>query len=118
MRAFHAPAAPLEPYLEVEMTLVNLSRRAAARLPAGAYDVLGWEVRTEIDDEKRGKVDDTLVDENDRPRYLEVSLGILRRNVRVPLSVALADPSMQIVCIEKLDKDMLSELSASTGDAT
>jgi hypothetical protein len=104
--------------LEEEMTLVNLSRRAPAHLPDGAYDVRGWEVRTEMDDEKVGKVDDMLVDENDHPRYLEVNLGIFKRHVLVPLSEAHADPSTQIVFIEHLDKDRLGELPEYNRDAS
>jgi hypothetical protein len=109
IRALRARDA-LELSLEDEMTLVNLSRRAPAHLPDGAYDVRGWEVRTEMDDEKVGKVDDMLVDENDHPRYLEVNLGVFRRHVLVPLSEAHADPSTQVVWIEQLDKERLGEL--------
>jgi hypothetical protein len=97
---------------------MNLSRRAPAHLPDGAYDVRGWEVRTEMDDEKVGKVDDMLVDDNDHPRYLEVNLGIFKRHVLVPLSEAHADPSAQVVWIEHLDRDRLAELPEYGRDAS
>jgi sporulation protein YlmC with PRC-barrel domain len=96
--------------LEEAMSLVNLSRSAPTQLPDGAYDVRGWEVRTELDGEKVGKVDDMLVDERDNPRYLEVDLGIFRRHVLLPLSVAHADPSAQIVWIDQLDKERIREI--------
>ena len=92
------------------MSLVNLSRSAPTQLPDGAYDVRGWEVRTETDGEKVGKVDDMLVDERDSPRYLEVDLGMFRKHVLVPLSVAHADPSAQIVWIDRLDKERIREI--------
>jgi hypothetical protein len=94
----------------MKMSLVNLSRSAPTQLPDGAYDVRGWEVRTELDGEKVGKVDDMLVDERDRPRYLEVDLGIFRRHVLVPLSAAHADPSAEIVWIDRLDKERIREI--------
>jgi sporulation protein YlmC with PRC-barrel domain len=97
---------------------VNLSRRAPAHLPDGAYDVRGWEVRTEVDGEKVGKVDDMLVDDQDRPRYLNVKLGIFRRNVLVPLSAAHADPSTQVIWIEQLDRERLKNVPEYVDDVS
>jgi sporulation protein YlmC with PRC-barrel domain len=96
--------------VEDEMALVNLSRRTPAQLADGAYDVRGWEVRTELDGEKVGKVDDMLVDDHDYPRYLDVDLGIFRKHVLVPLSEAHADPSAQVVWIDQLDRERLRHL--------
>ena len=99
------------------MTLVNLSGRAPASLPDDAYDVRGWEVRTEIDREEVGKVDDMLVDEGDQPRYLDVRLSSPRRHVLVPLSEAHADPSARVIWVHALDRTMLGELPEYGGDA-
>jgi hypothetical protein len=97
------------------MTLVNLSGRAPESLPDGAYDVRGWEVRTELDGEEVGKVDEMLVDESDQPRYLVVSLG-RRRRVLVPLSEAHADSASRSIWVHRMDAAMLGELPEYGGD--
>lgn len=98
------------------MGFMSVSRRSAGHLPDGAYDVRGWEVRTERDGEKVGTVDDMLLDERDRPRYLDVDLGFLRKHVLVPLSEAHADPSANTVWIERMDRDRLREVPEYDGD--
>ena len=91
------------------MALMSLSADAPARLPDGAYDVRGWQVRTEADGHKVGKVDDMLLDEEDRPRYVDVKLTG-RKHVLVPLSEAHADPSSQVVWIDRLDRERLRQV--------
>ncbi|HEX9710550.1 MAG TPA: PRC-barrel domain-containing protein, partial [Candidatus Thermoplasmatota archaeon] len=98
------------------MSLVTLSRRDATELPEGSYDVRDWEVRTAPDGEKVGKVDDMLLDEHGRPRYLDVDLGLFKRHVLVPLSEAHADPSTQVVWIDSLDGERLSRIPAYERD--
>ena len=58
------------------MPLIPLSRNPDHALPADALDVRGWTVKTSLDREKVGKVDDLLVDERGRPLYLDVNMGL------------------------------------------
>lgn len=92
------------------MALINLSRRPPEPLPEGAYDVRGWEVRTGLDDEKVGRVEDMLLDEHDRPRYLDVDLGTFRGHLLVPLAEAHADASEQVVWLDRMDRGRLRDL--------
>jgi sporulation protein YlmC with PRC-barrel domain len=92
------------------MALKTLSRRSRVDLPGGAYDVRGWQVRTQLDGEKVGTVEEMLVDEHDHPHLLDVDVGALRKHVLLPLSEAHADPVEHVVWIDRLDKDRLKEL--------
>ena len=92
------------------MTLVTLSRRAPTELPDGAYDVRGWEVRTALDSKKVGKVDDMLLDDRGSPRFLDVNLGLFKRHVLVPLAEAHAEPSDQVIWIDRLDEERLARI--------
>lgn len=92
------------------MTLVPLSRRTEARLSEDAYDVRGWEVRTEADDGKVGKVDDIVVDREGAPRLLDVDFGTFKKHILVPLEWARADRENETVWVERLDRDRLQEI--------
>ncbi len=92
------------------MALRPLSRREDFRFPAGAYDVRGWEVRTEADDEKVGKVDDILLDAGGDLRYLDVDLGLFRKHVLVPLDRAHGEPDSEVVWIEGVSGDALEAI--------
>jgi photosynthetic reaction center H subunit len=86
------------------MPLTPISDAAHAQ-PPGGLDVKGWEVRTEIDRKEVGKVDDVLVDESGRARYLDVDLGMFRKHVLVPIGRARADRTSDVVWISDIDKD-------------
>jgi photosynthetic reaction center H subunit len=86
------------------MPLTPISDAAHAQ-PPGGLDVKGWEVRTEIDREQVGKVDDILVDDGGRARYLDVDLGMFRKHVLVPIGRARADRTSDVVWISDIDKD-------------
>ena len=92
------------------MALIPLSKSDPARLHPDAFDVRGWEVRTEADDDKVGSVDDVLMDSEGTPHLLDVDLGLLSRHVLVPLSQAWADASRRVVWIESLCKDDLKRM--------
>lgn len=92
------------------MALIPLSKSDLTHLHPDAFDVRGWEVRTEADDDKAGSVDDILMDSNGTPHLLDVDLGPLSRNVLVPLSQAWADASRRVVWVEGLAKEDLKRM--------
>ena len=92
------------------MGLVNLSDRDSARLAAGAVDVRGWKVRTEMDGEKVGTVDDLLLDDQDRPHFYDVDLGAFRKHVLLPVSEAHADPAERVLWVDRMDRERLREV--------
>jgi ribosomal 30S subunit maturation factor RimM len=92
------------------MALRPISRVDDYQFPPDAWDVRGWTVRTDVDDEKVGKVEDMLLDSNGSLRFLDVDLGFLRRHVLVPLDYAFADRASETVRIEGMNKDRLEEV--------
>lgn len=100
------------------MTLYPLSRTTNDDvLPDAAYDVRGWEVRTEPDDATVGSVDDMLVDDHGTPRYLDVELEESGRHVLVPLARAHADRDDERVWVEGLREEQLEQLPDYDHDA-
>lgn len=92
------------------MPLIPLSRNPDHALPADALDVRGWVVKTSLDREKVGKVDDLLVDERGRPRYLDVDLGLFNKHVLLPLVNAHADGGDDVVWVDGLSKEQLESI--------
>lgn len=92
------------------MALLALSQSDPSRLHPDAFDVRGWEVRTEKDDEKAGTVKDLLVDGSGMPHLLRVDLGVFRKHVLVPLGHAWADASRRVVWVEGLAGDDLKRM--------
>lgn len=98
------------------MALRSLSRDGVT-LPPHAFDVRGWETRTEPDDARVGEVDDLLLDAGGTPRHLVVAL---RRGdggeILVPLSRAWADASRRTVWISGMRSERLLEMPRYVGD--
>jgi hypothetical protein len=92
------------------MALIPLSKSDLTHLHPDAFDVRGWEVRSEVDDDKVGSVDDVLMDSAGTPHLLDVDLGALSRHVLVPLSQAWADASRRVVWVEGLSKEDLKRM--------
>lgn len=92
------------------MALRPLSRVKDFTFPEQAWDVRGWTVRTEVGDEKVGKVDDMLLDHTGGLRYLDVDLGFLKKHVLVPLDHAHADRETQTVRIEGMTREGLESV--------
>lgn len=92
------------------MALRPISRVDDYEFPPEAWDVRGWTVRTEVGDEKVGKVEDMLLDQNGRLRYLEVDLGMMRKHVLVPLEHARAERDSETVRIEGMSKKQLEKV--------
>lgn len=86
------------------MALSRLSRADRSELGEG-YDLRGREVRTELDDEKVGKVEDVLVDDTGSPRYLDVDLGFMKKHVLLPVGHARADAERNVVRVRGMVKE-------------
>lgn len=87
------------------MALIPLSKLDPSRLHPDTFDVRGWEVRSEADDDKVGSVDDILLDASGMPHLLDVNLGVFKKHVLVPLGQAWADASRRVVWIEGVGKE-------------
>jgi ribosomal 30S subunit maturation factor RimM len=92
------------------MPLRPISRIDKYQFPSEAWDVRGWTVRSEIGDEKVGKVEDMLLDGHGRLRYLDVDLGLMKKHILVPLEHAFAERETETVRIEGMTKDQLEEV--------
>ncbi|MBW3552863.1 MAG: PRC-barrel domain-containing protein [Gemmatimonadetes bacterium] len=86
------------------MALTRVSGRERHDFGEG-YDVRGREVRTDVDDEKVGKVDDVLVDDNGSPRYLDVDLGFLKKHVLLPVGHARTSRDEDVVRVRGMVKE-------------
>ncbi|MGH7477786.1 MAG: PRC-barrel domain-containing protein, partial [Longimicrobiales bacterium] len=86
------------------------------RMPAGFVDVRGWEVRTDLDDEKAGKVTDVVIDDDGAHRYLEVDLGVLQKHVLLPLDRARIDPARRVVWTSGMDHDRFEQIPEYDGE--
>jgi ribosomal 30S subunit maturation factor RimM len=89
------------------MALRPISRVDGYAFPSEGWDVRGWEVRTEVGDEKVGKVEDMLLDGSGSLRYLDVDLGFRKKHILVPLDRAHADLESETVRIEGMTKDQV-----------
>lgn len=75
-------------------------------------DLRSWTVRTGRDREDVGEVEEVLLDEEGRPRYLEVDLRGSDRTVLVPAGHAHTDPDDDVVWIPGLERDRLADVPA------
>lgn len=83
---------------------------------AGAINARGWEVRTRMDDEKVGKVDDVLIEDSGEARFLEVDLGLFSRRVLLPVERASTDSTDEVVWVEGFDKNGFEQVPEYDGD--
>jgi hypothetical protein len=100
------------------MRHVALSLHRNTRFPAAMADVRGFEVRTRDKDEKVGKVDDLVCAQDGRIRYLDVGVGGLfsKKRVLLPVGVARADRTNDVVWIAGMTKEQVEELPEYNGD--
>ncbi|HET9983918.1 MAG TPA: PRC-barrel domain-containing protein [Longimicrobiales bacterium] len=91
------------------MPLIPLSRFGDSARP-GTFDVRGWDVKTELDNEKVGEVDDMLLDDSGRPRYLDIDLGLFRKHVLMPIGQARADGRKDVVWVPGMTKDQFKHI--------
>lgn len=98
------------------MPLTSLSRVSDRDFPPNAFDVRGWKVRTAIDDEGVGRVDDMLIDETGELRYLDVDLGMFKKRVLVPIRHARVDRSDDVVWVDGMVKEQFESIPAYDGN--
>lgn len=98
------------------MGFTALSDRKNYEFPPATVDVRGWEVRTGLDDEDIGKVDDVIVDDADTPRYLDVDLGLFKKHVLIPLGRARADGTQDIVWVTGMTARQFEVIPKYEGD--
>jgi uncharacterized protein (TIGR02271 family) len=101
------------------MQHLNLSQRNA-QFPDSMTDVRGFEVRTRDSDEKIGKVDDLIVANDGRIRYLDVDVGgfFNSKHVALPVGVAQVDRANDVVWVTGLTKDQIKDMPDFDGDAS
>ena len=92
------------------MTLRSLGDRTNVRVEEGTYDLRRFEVRTSTDDQKVGVVDDVIVDDGGRERYLCVDLDTDGRYVLVPVGHATSDPRRHTVWVSGITKDAFRKI--------
>ena len=98
------------------MPLTSLSRVQDRDFPPNAFDVRGWKVRTAIDDEGVGRVDDMLLDESGELRFLDVDLGVFKKRVLLPIRYARVDRSDDIVWVDGMVKEQFETIPDYDGD--
>lgn len=92
------------------MAFISLSDQPDYSFPPGTFDVRGWDVKTMADDEKVGKIDDILVDEDGNPRYLDVDLGLFQKHVLLPIGQARVDETEDVVLVPGMTKDQFKDV--------
>lgn len=98
------------------MSFTPLSEEPDFSFPSGTSDLRGWEIRTMMDGEKVGEVEDLLVDESGTIRYLDVDVATARKHVLVPTSRARIDEVEQVVWVPGLNRSQLEGVPAYDHD--
>lgn len=98
------------------MPLRALSQSKTPRFEGGTYDLRHWEVRSGSDQHQVGEIDDVLVDDRGRTRYLSVHLRDQDKHVLLPCGQARVDRSDHVVWLQGVDDRHLSELPEYPGD--
>jgi hypothetical protein len=95
-----------------------LSLQRNTRFPPSMADVRGFEVRTRDQNEKVGKVDDLVCGSEGQIRYLDIGLGGLfsKKRVLLPVGVARADRTNDVVWIAGMTKEQIKELPEYDGN--
>jgi uncharacterized protein (TIGR02271 family) len=95
-----------------------LSQHTNAQFPEGLADVRGYEVRTRLDDEKVGKVEDLVCEADGSIRYLDVDLGgfFNTKHVLLPVGAAEIDARDNIVWLSGMSKQQVKDMPDYTGD--
>lgn len=92
------------------MPFTPLSRHSSHKFEEGTFDVRGWEVRTQLDDEKVGKVDDVLIDQEGNAPYLDVKLGMFKKHVLLPIGQARVDEREDVVWVPGMEKNHFEDI--------
>lgn len=87
------------------MTFRSTRDRKDVRFEDDTFDVRNQEVRSRVDEKKIGTVDDVLVDDNGRTRYLSVMVDGDNRHVLLPVGEAEADRNGRVVWVDGLTRE-------------
>lgn len=98
------------------MTLRALSDRRDVRFEDDTFDVRNQRVRSRIDDEAIGTVDDVLIDDSGRTRYLSVKVEGENRRVLLPAGETEADRTKNVIWVPALNRQSLTRLPAYEGN--
>ena len=100
------------------MAYTTLSEHADVRFPEGLADVRGYEVRSQLDGEKVGKVNDLVCEADGSIRYLDVDAGgfFNPRHVLLPIGAAHVDARDEVVWLSSMTKEQVKALPDFTGD--
>lgn len=98
------------------MSFTPLSEETDFSFPSGVFDLRGWEIRTMMDGEKVGEVEDLLVDESGTIRYLDVDLGAAHKHVLIPMDRARIDDAERVVWVPGLNRAQLEGVPAYDHD--
>jgi uncharacterized protein (TIGR02271 family) len=102
------------------MSYLALSQQPAARLREGIPDIRGFEVRTQADDARVGKVADVIVDVAGQPHFVDVDVGGLlkTRHVVLPATRFQVDAPGSVVWVLEMSKDEIRRLPDYDRDAS
>ncbi len=94
------------------MSYLALSKQPAARLREGVPDIRGFEVRTQLDDARVGRVADVIVDPEGQPHFVDVDVGGLLqvKHVLVPATRLQVDAAGRLVWLLGMGKDEVKRL--------
>lgn len=92
------------------MTLRALSDRRDVRFEDDTFDVRNQEVRSRIDNEQIGTVDDVLIDEHGRTRYLSINVKGENRHVLLPVGEAEADRQKKTIWVSAMNRQSFRTL--------
>jgi uncharacterized protein (TIGR02271 family) len=91
------------------MRFSSLSQETDFSFREDMPDVRGWEVRTRLDNEKVGKIDDIIFDDRHRPRYLDIDVGLFKKHVLLPIGLARVDELNDVIWVPNMTKEQLKD---------
>lgn len=98
------------------MALRGLNNRNDVRFEDTAFDVRKQEVRSRIDQNRIGTVEDMLIDDRGRTRYLSVTVEGENRQVLLPVGQTEADRKNNIVWVAGMNRKSFSSVPEYNGD--
>jgi sporulation protein YlmC with PRC-barrel domain len=98
------------------MPVRSLSRIGNYTWPVGAFDVRRWEVRSDRDDRRIGKVHDALIDDDGNVCYLDIDLTGHDRHVLLPIGLARVDRDHDVIRVTGGSRGELARVPEWDGD--
>jgi uncharacterized protein (TIGR02271 family) len=98
------------------MTFRSIKEGKNVRFEDDTYDLRNYEVQSRSSNEKIGRVDDVLIDQNGRARYLSVQLDGEKRHVLMPVGHAESDRNKNTVWVSGMSRSSFKALPDYSGD--